>query len=216
MTHTLDVATAEAITGKNTFFEAIIAPGYVPEAIPILTERKSWGANLRLLEVASLQGWRDKAAATGLDFKRVTGGLLAQTRGSSGRYRSTTGDCHRPRAFRSRNCRTALCLAARTACQEQCDCLYQRQADRGRRRGPDESGTPLCGWPSSRRVKEARGAVMASDAFFPFPDGPEAAAAAGITAIIQPGGSKKDQETIAVCNRHNIAMVYTGIRHFLH
>ena len=57
---------------------------------------------------------------------------------------------------------------------------------------------------------------MAPDAFFPFPDGPEAAAAAGITAIIQPGGSKKDQETIDVCNRNNIAMVYTGIRHFLH
>ena len=57
---------------------------------------------------------------------------------------------------------------------------------------------------------------MASDAFFPFPDGPEAAAQAGITAIIQPGGSKKDQETIDVCNRYNIAMVYTGVRHFLH
>jgi len=64
--------------------------------------------------------------------------------------------------------------------------------------------------------EEAKGAVVASDAFFPFPDGPEAAAAAGITAIIQPGGSKKDQETIDVCNRCNIAMVYTGIRHFLH
>jgi phosphoribosylaminoimidazolecarboxamide formyltransferase/IMP cyclohydrolase len=63
---------------------------------------------------------------------------------------------------------------------------------------------------------EAGGAVMASDAFFPFPDGPEAAAAAGITAIIQPGGSVKDTETIEVANRNNIAMVFTGVRHFLH
>ena len=60
------------------------------------------------------------------------------------------------------------------------------------------------------------GAVMASDAFFPFPDGPEAAAAAGITAIIQPGGSVKDAETIEVADRHRIAMVFTSARHFLH
>ena len=64
--------------------------------------------------------------------------------------------------------------------------------------------------------ENAKGAVMASDAFFPFPDGPEAAAAAGITAIIQPGGSVKDQETIEVANRNGIAMVFTSIRHFLH
>ena len=57
---------------------------------------------------------------------------------------------------------------------------------------------------------------MASDAFFPFPDGPTAAAEAGITAIIQPGGSVKDEETIEVCNQFGIAMVYTGVRHFLH
>jgi phosphoribosylaminoimidazolecarboxamide formyltransferase/IMP cyclohydrolase len=57
---------------------------------------------------------------------------------------------------------------------------------------------------------------MASDAFFPFPDGPEAAAAAGITAIIQPGGSVKDSETIEVADKYGIAMVVTGVRHFLH
>src|SRR5439155_14789226 len=64
--------------------------------------------------------------------------------------------------------------------------------------------------------EKAHGAVMASDAFFPFPDGPEAAAEAGITAIIQPGGSVKDEESVDLCNRYGIAMVYTGMRHFLH
>ncbi len=64
--------------------------------------------------------------------------------------------------------------------------------------------------------EKARGAVMASDAFFPFSDGPEAAASAGVTAIIQPGGSRRDSDTIAVCDAHNIAMVFTGIRHFRH
>ena len=62
----------------------------------------------------------------------------------------------------------------------------------------------------------ARGAVLASDAFFPFRDGPDAAAAAGITAIIQPGGSKRDDETIVACNEHGIAMALTGRRHFRH
>jgi phosphoribosylaminoimidazolecarboxamide formyltransferase/IMP cyclohydrolase len=60
------------------------------------------------------------------------------------------------------------------------------------------------------------GSVLASDAFFPFPDGPEAAAEAGVTALIQPGGSVKDSEVIAVCDRRNLAMVFTGVRHFRH
>jgi phosphoribosylaminoimidazolecarboxamide formyltransferase/IMP cyclohydrolase len=64
--------------------------------------------------------------------------------------------------------------------------------------------------------ERGRGGVLASDAFFPFPDSIEQAAAAGITAIIQPGGSKRDDEVIAACNRHNIAMVFTGRRHFKH
>lgn len=63
---------------------------------------------------------------------------------------------------------------------------------------------------------KAKNAAMASDAFFPMPDTVEAAAAAGITAIIQPGGSKRDQESIDACDAHGIAMVFTGLRHFKH
>ena len=62
----------------------------------------------------------------------------------------------------------------------------------------------------------AEGSVMASDAFFPFPDSIELAAAAGVTAVIQPGGARKDDEVIAACNRHGLAMVFTGRRHFKH
>jgi phosphoribosylaminoimidazolecarboxamide formyltransferase / IMP cyclohydrolase len=62
----------------------------------------------------------------------------------------------------------------------------------------------------------AQGAALASDAFFPFADGVEAAAKAGVTAIIQPGGSKGDSETISAANRHGVAMVFTGVRHFRH
>ncbi|MEI7923063.1 MAG: bifunctional phosphoribosylaminoimidazolecarboxamide formyltransferase/IMP cyclohydrolase, partial [Planctomycetota bacterium] len=64
--------------------------------------------------------------------------------------------------------------------------------------------------------EKARGAVLASDAFFPFRDGPDTAAVAGITAIIQPGGSKRDDETLVACRDHNMAMMLTGRRHFRH
>ncbi len=63
---------------------------------------------------------------------------------------------------------------------------------------------------------EAKGSVLASDAFFPFPDGVEAAAAAGITAVVQPGGSVKDPEVIAAADKAGIAMLFTGVRHFRH
>ncbi len=215
VTRVLDVATAEQITGKNTFFEAIIAPGFEPAAIPILTERKSWGANLRLLEVGDLAGWRDKAAATGLDFKRVTGGLLAQTPDhiligadqlETVTHRAPTDEEIAELLFAWRIVRHVKSNAIVFTKDRQVVGVGAGQMNRVRsvRLAVEQAG------------ELAKGAVVASDAFFPFPDGPEAAAAAGITAIIQPGGSKKDQDTIDVCNRNNIAMVYTGIRHFLH
>jgi phosphoribosylaminoimidazolecarboxamide formyltransferase/IMP cyclohydrolase len=68
----------------------------------------------------------------------------------------------------------------------------------------------------SKAGERARGAVLASDAFFPFPDGVETAIAAGVTAIVQPGGSVRDEEVIAACDRANVPMVFTGVRHFRH
>jgi phosphoribosylaminoimidazolecarboxamide formyltransferase/IMP cyclohydrolase len=215
VTRPLDVATAEEITGKNTFFEAIIAPGYAEEAIPILTERKKWGANLRLLTVGDLRGWREKAAATGLDFKRVVGGILLQT---PDHYVVTRVDLkvvtkREPTEaeidemlFAWRVMRHAKSNAIVFTKERQVIGVGAGQMNRVRsvKLAVEQAG------------EAARGAVMASDAFFPFPDGPEAAAAAGITAIIQPGGSVKDQETIDVADRNGIAMVFTSIRHFLH
>jgi phosphoribosylaminoimidazolecarboxamide formyltransferase / IMP cyclohydrolase len=215
LTRPLDVATAEEITGKNTFFEAIIAPGYEPSALKLLTERKGWGADLRLLEVADLRGWRAKAAQTGLDFKRVTGGVLAQ---QPDHIVITAADV---RTVTEREPTEAeleeLLFAWRVVRHVKSNAIVFT-------RNRQVVGVGAGQMNRVRSVKlaveqageQARGAVMASDAFFPFPDGPEAAAAAGITAVIQPGGSKKDQDTIDVCNRNGIAMVYTSVRHFLH
>ncbi len=215
VTRVLDRATAEEITGKNTFFEAIIAPGFETEAIPILTERKKWGANLRLLEVGDLRGWRDRAEATGMDYKRVVGGLLVQTPD----HRTVTADELQVVTDRAPDAAEIeeLLFAWRVVRHVRSNAIVftkdrqvvgagagQMNRVRSVKLAVEQAGAA------------AQGAVLASDAFFPFPDGPEAAAEAGIRAIIQPGGSVKDAETIAVANRHGIAMVFTGVRHFLH
>lgn len=215
LTRSLDAETAEEITGKNTFFEAIIAPDFEAEAIAILTQRKAWGANLRLLKVNDLRGWRDKSAQTGLDFKRVTGGLLVQTPDQKivtaadlevVTRRAPTDAEIEELLFAWRVVKHIKSNAIVFTRDRQVIGVGAGQMNRVRsvKLAVEQAG------------EAARGAVMASDAFFPFPDGPEAAAAAGIVAIIQPGGSKKDQETIDVCDRNGIAMVTTGIRHFLH
>jgi phosphoribosylaminoimidazolecarboxamide formyltransferase/IMP cyclohydrolase len=211
----LDAATAEEITGKNTFFEAIIAPSFDADAIPILTERKKWGANLRLLTVGALAGWREKASSTGKDFKRVVGGLLVQQPDhlvvtaedlKAVTEREPSDAEVQELLFAWRIVRHVKSNAIVFTLNRQVIGVGAGQMNRVRsvKLAVEQAG------------ELARGAVMASDAFFPFPDGPEAAAAAGITAIIQPGGSVKDAETIEVANKNGIAMVFTGVRHFLH
>jgi phosphoribosylaminoimidazolecarboxamide formyltransferase / IMP cyclohydrolase len=209
----VDVATAEQITGKNTFFEAIIAPGFEPEAVPILTERKKWGINLRLLEISDLGGWQSKAA--GFDLKKVVGGLLVQDRDlrmlapnelKVVTERAPNDEEIAELQFAWKIVKHVKSNAIVFTKERQVVGVGAGQMNRVRsvRLAVEQAG------------EKAGGAVMASDAFFPFPDGPEAAAEAGITAIIQPGGSVKDQETIDLCNARGIAMVFTGVRHFLH
>ncbi|GDX39713.1 bifunctional purine biosynthesis protein PurH [Armatimonadota bacterium] len=215
VTRPIDVATAEEITGKNTFFEAIIAPGYEAEAIPILTEKKKWGANLRLLELGSLTDWRAKAGATGNDYKRVVGGILVQSPDhivitaedlKVVTERAPSQDEIEELLFAWKIVRHVKSNAIVFTKGRQVVGVGAGQMNRVRsvRLAVEQAG------------EQAKGAVVASDAFFPFPDGPEAAAQAGITAIIQPGGSVKDAETIEVANRYGIAMVFTAVRHFLH
>ncbi len=209
----LDAATAEEITGKNSFFEAIIAPSFEPEAIPILTERKKWGANLRLLEVGDLTDSLRNAG--GFDTKKVVGGLLVQDRDirivASGDLKVMTDRAPNEEEL------AALLFAWRIVKHVKSNAIVFTKDRQIVGVGAGQMNRIQSVRLAAEQAGEgARGAVMASDAFFPFPDGPTAAAESGITAIIQPGGSVKDQETIDVCNRHNIAMVFTGLRHFLH
>lgn len=224
----VDVDTTEKITAPNTFFECIIAPGFTQDALPILTEKKKWGANLRLLEVGDLT-----PPQAGLIWRGLTGGVLVQTRDVQ---LLKTTSAMEGQAGSDRL--SALKLAALSF-------VTRRQPTDA------EMEQLLFAWKVVKHVKSnaivlardwvivgvgagqmnrvqsvrlaaeaagerAKGSVLASDAFFPFPDNVEAAAIAGITAIIQPGGSVKDQEVIAAADRLGLAMVFTGVRHFRH
>ena len=208
----LDRDTAEKIVGPNTFFECIVAPSYEAGVVEILTQSKKWGANLRLLEVGDVTGDYPR---TGYDLKKIVGGLLLQERDTKG---VTAADL----TVQSRRAPTDAEIA---------ELLFAWRIVKYVRSNAIviTKNTSLLGAGAGQmnRVRSVRlaveqsagksdGAALASDAFFPFPDGPETAIAAGVTAIIQPGGSVRDEETIAVCNQHDVALVFTGIRHFLH
>lgn len=206
----IDAATAELITGKNTFFEAIIAPGYDTDAITILTEKKQWGSNLILLEAAFA-----KALTESFDYKRISGGLLVQS----------TDDILSDHIELTEVTRRGI------TAEERKDLLFAWTIVKHVKSNAIvlAKGLQLVGIGAGQmnRVQSvrlaveqagprAKGSVMASDAFFPFSDGPESAGKAGVVAIIQPGGSKKDDESIAMADTYNMAMVFTGRRHFRH
>lgn len=216
----VDVETAEKITAPNTFFECIIAPAFTQDALPILTEKKKWGANLRLLEVGDLT-----PPQPGLILRGLTGGVLVQTR-----------DVQSLKQVESAESRLeSLGLTVVTKRQPTDEELEQLLFAWKVVKHVKSNAIVLAkdwvivgvGAGQMNRVQSvrlaaeaagerAKGSVLASDAFFPFPDNIEVAAIAGVTAVIQPGGSVKDQEVIAAADRLGLAMVFTGIRHFRH
>jgi phosphoribosylaminoimidazolecarboxamide formyltransferase/IMP cyclohydrolase len=207
----VDKATAEEIIIKGSMYHAIIAPGFDDEALELLKNRSGWGADLRLLETGSVPS----REALGFDFKRVSGGMLIQD-----------ADIHelQPDAVKTVTKRTP-------EAGELADLLFAWKCVKHLKSNAiavAKNGSLIgAGAGQMNRVtsvklalqqagENARGAVLASDAFFPFDDGPTAAADAGVTAIIQPGGSNRDADSITVCDRENVAMVFTGVRHFKH
>jgi len=210
VTRPIDAATAELITGPNTFFEAIVAPSYDDDAFKILTERKKWGANLILLQLANRL-----RATEELDFKRVSGGLLAQTKDS---HRTVFSDLtvateREPSADEKGDLLFAWTLVKHVKSNAIVLAKNRQLLGVGAGQMNRVQSVRLA---VQQAGDKAKGAVLASDAFFPFSDGPEAAGKAGVTAIIQPGGSKKDDESVAMADSYNIAMVFTGVRHFRH
>jgi phosphoribosylaminoimidazolecarboxamide formyltransferase/IMP cyclohydrolase len=207
----LDAATAARITEPNNFFECIVAPGYEPGVVETLTTKRKWGANLRLLEVGALAG----PGKEGLLLKQIVGGLLVSTRD----YRPLGPDDLKVASKRQPTedelAELLFCWSVVKHVKSNAITISRDRALRGVGAG-QQNRVRSVRLAIEQAGEYAKGGVLASDAFFPFPDGPEAAAQAGVTAIIQPGGSVKDEETIAVCDRNDIALVLTGVRHFRH
>lgn len=204
----VDGETAQKIAG--IFTEVILAPGFSSEALEILQGKK----NLRILEVPEM----DAAPAPELEMRHLTGGILVQYKDLYGdddtqfeivSSRAPTESEWRDLRFGWEVVRWVKSNAIVYARDEMTVGIGAGQMSR-------VDASQLAVEKAKKAGLELQGAVVASDAFFPFADGVEAAAQAGATAVIQPGGSIRDQEVIEAANRHNMAMVFTHVRHFRH
>lgn len=208
----IDRFTAELISESH--YDDLIAPGYVDEALALLTRRR----NLRILQV-DFAPLEPRVAAInpllGLDFRRVSGGFLVQT----------------PDQLAEDDVSLRTVTDREPTLEELTDLLFAWRAVKHVRSNAIVLARHLSlvgvGAGQMSRVdsvsialqkagERAVGSVLASDAFFSHPDGPELAARAGVTAIIQPGGALHDEEIIKLANRHHLAMLFTGRRHFRH
>lgn len=202
----LDEATAEAV-GKQ-FVEVVIAPQYRPGALARLAAKQ----NVRLLEIALHH------ALPGMDFKRVGGGVLVQ---SADNRNVGPGDLRlvsqrAPSTAELRDLQFAWRVAKFVKSNAIVFCSEQRTLGIGAGQMSRIDSTRIAALKAQGAGLSLAGSVVASDAFFPFRDGVDALAQAGAKAVIQPGGSVRDEEVIAAANEHGLAMVFTGIRHFRH
>jgi phosphoribosylaminoimidazolecarboxamide formyltransferase/IMP cyclohydrolase len=206
----LDGATAREIAANS--YEAVVAPGFSEAAIGILKEK----AGLELLAVPPdpTDGMRDYGIAN-LDFKRVAGGLLVEDLDDLGLDRGQLQVVTRRRPTLEEL--TDLLFAWRAVRHVRSNAIVLARNAATVGIGAGQASRQVSVEIALRRAGDrAKTAVMASDAYFPFPDGIQAAATAGVTAIIQPGGSIRDEMAIEVADRHHMAMVFTGRRHFRH
>jgi phosphoribosylaminoimidazolecarboxamide formyltransferase/IMP cyclohydrolase len=194
-----------AIALSKLFVECVIAPGFSPAALEILSQKK----NLRILEMPDLK------IEPLLEVRSIIRGVLQQSIDlgdpQDTSWQVVTEAQPTPEQL-------ADLKFAWKACQHvKSNAIVFAKDEATLGIGGGQPNRVDCVDIATQRAGEkAHGAVMASDAFFPFADSVEKAAAAGITAIVQPGGSLRDQESIDACNRLGIAMVFTGVRHFRH
>ena len=197
----LDEETAREIS--KTFIEAIAAPDYAPEALAILGAKK----NLRLMRVAE--------GPESLVVKSISGGFLAQTPDIHRLTREQL-EVKTKRSPSDEEWR-GLEFAWKVAKHVKSNAIVYAHAGQTVSVGAGQmSRVDSVKIGAAKAILQLAGTVVASDAFFPFPDGVEEAARHGVTAFIQPGGSVRDEEVIAAADRLGVAMVFTGIRHFRH
>ncbi len=204
----LDAETATAIVERQ-FVEVIIAPSVSTEAIEVVAAKK----NVRLLECGE---WSTKT--TGFDVKRVNGGLLVQER-DQGMVSLDDLKVVSKRQPTEEELKDAL-FCWKVAKYVKSNAIVYAKGDMTIGVGAGQMSrvysAKIAGIKAADEGLEVAGSVMASDAFFPFRDGIDAAAEAGIKCVIQPGGSMRDDEVIAAADEHGMAMIFTGMRHFRH
>ena len=206
----VDVATAELLATPGLFIEAIVAPDFAAEAVSILTSKPKWKNNVRLMKVGPLD-----FAAAAINFRHIEGGMLVQQADvlpdPEAEWKVVTQAQPDDRLLMElrfgwlivRHVKSNAIVLAKDASLVGCGAGQMSRVD----------SVDIA---ISKAADRARGSVLASDAFFPFPDSIHKAAAAAIAAIIQPGGSVKDSDVIAACNEHGLPMIFTGRRHFKH
>ncbi|MBW3542421.1 MAG: bifunctional phosphoribosylaminoimidazolecarboxamide formyltransferase/IMP cyclohydrolase [Planctomycetes bacterium] len=217
----LDAQTAEELCRPGRFIEAILAPAYGEDAFELLTTRPKWKNSVRLIELPGMI----EAAAPALDYRRISGGLLVQdaddppqsppyqggARGGEDEWQVVTR--RRPSAAE----RSDLAFAWRVVKHVKSNAIVLASGGAVVGVGAGQMSRVDAAFLAAHKASErSRGAVLASDAFFPFRDGVDEAARAGVTAIVQPGGSRGDDETIVAADEHGLAMLFTGRRHFRH
>jgi len=203
----------KALGAGGFFAEVIIAPEFHKDAVEIIRTLKSWGSRVRLVETGPID--RAKTDCGEFDARCIIGGMLLQQRDLVGwepdvlTYPTKT----KPTKQQLEDLRIAWLVAKHT--KSNTIVLVKNKKALGV--GAGQMNRVESGLIAFKRAgDESKGCAMASDAFFPFPDNVENAAKAGVACIVQPGGSKKDDEVIAIADKHGIAMVFTGKRHFKH
>lgn len=197
----------EKLAKKMTeiFLEVILAPSYTDAALEVFKKKK----NLRVLRVPKISEWSEKP----MDMKFILGGLLVQDqdRGLVDEMKVVTK--RKPTEEEEK----ALIFAMKAAKTVKSNGIVIAKGERTLGIGQGEVNRI---WPIEEGIlragEEVKGAVCASDGFFPFGDSLTALAEAGVTAVIEPGGSIRDEESIRVADENNIAMIFTGRRHFRH
>ncbi len=202
----VDTVAAEAIS--SLFVECIVAPDFSDEAVEILGRKK----NLRVLRGSA------KWSAGSMDYKRVRGGLLIQDRTPVPSAPETWNAVTKRQPTREEHRDLAFAWRAVASVKSNAIVLVRDGATIGIGAGQMSrvDASFLAAHKATSAGHETKGASLGSDAFFPFRDGIDQAAAAGVTAIVQPGGSVRDAEVIAAADEHNIAMIFTGERLFRH
>jgi phosphoribosylaminoimidazolecarboxamide formyltransferase/IMP cyclohydrolase len=203
----LDATTAATIVERQ-FLEVLIAPAYDDETLAVLAAKQ----NVRVLQISG------DAATPQQESKRIGSGLLIQT---SDLHPIGPNDCRVvSRRDPSEQEWTDLMFAWKVARMVKSNAIVYASDGHTIGIGAGQmsrvDSARIGRWKAEDAGLLIQGAVMASDAFFPFRDGIDTAGEAGIAAVIQPGGSMRDEEVIAAANEHGMAMVFTGIRHFRH